>query len=124
VINLCVMMGDRHHGLRGALSALAGMLTFPMLLVLGLAVAYAEFSNHPAIAGALRGMGAVAAGLIAGVGLRLAVALRNHPLGVPMCALIVALTFTAMALLRLPLAWVLPVVGGLACALTWRKVAP
>jgi chromate transporter len=123
VINLCVMVGDRYHGLRGALCALAGMLTFPLLLVLGLAIAYAEFSSHPAVAGALRGMGAVAAGLIAGVGLRLAVALRKHPLSLPVCTALVATTFGAMALLRLPLAWVLPVVGGLACALTWRKVA-
>jgi chromate transporter len=27
-----------------------------------------------------------------------------------------------MSVLRLPLAWVLPVVGGVACALTWRKL--
>lgn len=122
VVNLSVMIGDRYFGLRGALAALAGMLFFPLLLVLTLAVAYAQFASHPAVAGALRGMGAVAAGLVAGVGLKLAVALRKHPLGRWGCAAVVALTFGGMALLRLPLAWVLPVVGGAACALTWRRI--
>lgn len=122
VVNLAVMIGDRYFGLRGAFAALAGMLAFPMLLVLALAVAYAQFASHPAVAGALRGMGAVAAGLIAGVGLKLAMSLRKHPLGLGGCALIAALTFGGMALLRLPLAWVLPVLGGAACVLTWRKI--
>ncbi len=123
VVNLSVMIGDRHFGLRGALAALAGMLVFPLLLVLALAVLYAQFATHPAMAGALRGMGAVAAGLIAGTGLKLAAALRKHPLGPWLCTALVALTFAGMALLHWPLAWVLPALGGVACALTWRKLA-
>ena len=124
VVNLSIMIGDRYFGLRGALAALAGMLLFPLLLVLTLAVLYAEFSSQPAVAGALRGMGAVAAGLIAGVGIKLFASIKNHPLGRPLCALLAALTVVAMAGLRLPLFWVLPVLGGAACLLTWRKLAP
>ena len=41
MINLSLMMGDRCFGLRGALAAMAGMLTFPSMLVLTLA-AYAR----------------------------------------------------------------------------------
>jgi len=124
VVNLSIMIGDRYFGLRGAIAALAGMLLFPLLLVLVLAVMYAEFSSHPAVAGALRGMGAVAAGLIAGVGIKLFASIRNHPLGRPLCVALAALTVAAMAGLRLPLFWVLPVLGGTACLLTWRKLAP
>ena len=124
VVNLSVMIGDRHFGLRGALAALAGMLTLPRLVVLALALVYGHFASHPAMAGALRGMGAVAAGLIAGTGLKLATALRKHPLGPGLCAALAALTFVGVALLRWPLAWVLPTLGGLACVLAWRKVAP
>ena len=124
VVNLSVMIGDRHFGWRGALAALAGMLAFPLLVVLALALVYAQFAGHPAVAGALRGMGAVAAGLIAGTGLKLAVALRKHPLGPWLCTALGALTFAGMALLRWPLAWVLPALGGMACVLTWRKIAP
>ena len=122
VVNLSVMIGERHFGLRGSLVAVAGMVTLPLFVVVLLAVAYAGFSDLPAVAGALRGMGAVAAGLVAGVALRLAGALRQHPLGPLACAAIAASTFAGMALLRLPLFWVLPVLGLLACAWTWRRL--
>ena len=126
VVNLSIMIGDRYFGLRGAVAELAGMLTFPLILVLALALAmvYAEFSSQPAVAGALRGMGAVAAGLIAGVGIKLFASIRNHPLGRPLCVVLAGLTIVAMAGLRLPLFWILPVLGGAACVLTWRKLAP
>ena len=40
VMNLSVMVGARYFGLRGALAALAGMLSIPLVLVLLLAVMY------------------------------------------------------------------------------------
>ena len=124
VVNLSIMIGERYFGWRGAMAALAGMLTFPLVLVLAVAVVYAQFSSQPAVAGALRGMGAVAAGLIAGMGLKLSSTLRKHPLGLAVCVGLVALTVIAMAVLRWPLFWTLPSVGLLACVLTWRKIAP
>lgn len=122
VINLALMLGDRHFGLRGAMAALAGMLTFPTLVILVLAVLYAQFSQYPQVAGALRGMGAVAAGLIGATGLKLVAALRRHPLGFELCLGLAALVFAAIAFLRVPLGWVLLVIGGGACALTFRKL--
>lgn len=124
VVNLSMMIGDRYFGLRGALVALAGMLAAPLVVVLMLALVYAQFATNPQVAGALRGMGAVAAGLIAATGLKLFGALRRHPLGVPLCVMLGALCFAAVALLRIPLAWALFSLGGLACVLTWRKLAP
>ena len=124
VVNLSIMIGERYFGWRGAVAALAGMLTFPLILVLAVAVVYAQFASQPAVAGALRGMGAVAAGLIAGMGLKLTSTLRKHPLGLAVCVGLVALTVIAMAVLRWPLFWTLPSVGLLACVLTWRKIAP
>src|SRR3954465_15531025 len=59
VVNLALMIGDRHFGLRGAMTALAGMLTVPLMVVLGLALLHAHYANHPGVAGALRGMAAV-----------------------------------------------------------------
>src|SRR6476659_8421491 len=79
VVNLSLMIGGRYFGLPGAMAALAGMLTFPLLLVLALALVHARFADHPGVVGALRGMGAVAAGLIAATGLKLMGALCNHP---------------------------------------------
>lgn len=124
VVNLSIMIGDRHFGLRGAVAALAGMLTFPLAVALAVVLVYAQWASHPATAGALRGMGAVAAGLIGGMGLKLAAALRTHPLGPALCAALAALTFVGMVWLRVPLYGLLLVVGGTACVLTWRKLAP
>ena len=122
VVNLCLMMGDRYFGLRGALVALAGILSFPLLLVLVLAAAFAGIADLPAAQGALRGMGAVAAGLIAATGLKLISALRSNTMGAPVCYAILAITFIAIALLRLRLAWVLLLLGSLACAWAYRQL--
>lgn len=122
VVNLALMLGDRYFGLRGALAALAGMLALPMVLLLGVATVYAQFSDHPAVAGALRGMGAVAAGLIGGMAIKLGAALRQHLLGWRIAGALALLTALAIAGLRIPLPWVLLVVGGAACAFSWRRL--
>lgn len=124
VINLALMIGDRAFGLRGAMAALAGMLAVPLCVILVLAVLYAQYAANPLVAGALRGMGAVAGGLIAATGIKLIPPLRRHPLGFTACLVIVALVFSAIALGRVPLGWVLLVVGGTACVCTWRRIAP
>ena len=124
VINLALMIGDRYFGLRGAVVAVAGMLAVPLVVILALAVLYAHYAGNPQVAGALRGMGAVAGGLIAATGIKLIPALRRHPLGFGACLGFVALVFAAIAVARIPLGWVLLVVGGVACTLTWRKIAP
>ncbi|CAA9422562.1 MAG: Chromate transporter [uncultured Ramlibacter sp.] len=124
VINLSLMIGGRYFGLRGAVVALAGMLAAPLVVVLILALLHARFADSPQVAGALRGMGAVAAGLIAATGMKLMGALRKHPLGLPACIALGVACFIGIALLRLPLAWVLLGLGGVACGLTWRRLAP
>lgn len=124
VVNLAVMLGDRYFGVRGALAAVAGMLALPGALLLVVAMLYARFGDHPAMSGALSGMGAVAAGLIGGMAIKLGMALRTHPLGVPMAMAMVLLTALAIGWLRIPLLWVLLVLGGACCMLTWRTLAP
>ncbi|MES2510894.1 MAG: chromate transporter [Pseudomonadota bacterium] len=124
VINLSLMIGSRHFGLKGALAALAGMLAVPLVLVLLLGVFYARFADYPAAAGALRGMGAVAAGLIGATGLKLFTALRTNTLGVRLCIAFGIACFIAVALLRWPLAYVLLGLGGLACMLAYWKMRP
>lgn len=123
VVNLSLMLGGRWFGWRGALTALAGMLAVPLMVVLVLALFYSRFQDVPAVAGALRGMGAVAAGLIVATGLKLMPALRNHPLGTPMCIALGAACFACVAIFRIPLLAVLAVLGALACGLTWRKLS-
>jgi chromate transporter len=114
VVNLALMFGGRHFGIPGALAALGGLLLAPMVLVLLLAAAVSGVADTPVAQGMLRGMGAVSAGLIAAVGIKLMGALKNNPMGLWTCVGIGAFTFVAIGLVRLPLAWVLLSLGPLA----------
>lgn len=116
VVNLSLMIGGRHFGLSGAMAALAGMLAAPLVVVLLLAALYGSVADTAAAQGALRGMGAVAAGLITATGIKLIAALDNNAMGLAVCITLAAATFVAIALLRWPLAWVLLGIGGGACA--------
>ena len=115
VLNLSMVLGARHFGLSGALAAASGLLALPLLLVLAIAILYGSVAETAVAQGALRGMGAVSAGLIAATGIKLAPALRSSPLGPGAAALAAASSFVAIAWLRVPLAWVLLVIGGLSC---------
>ncbi len=115
VVNLSLMLGDRYFGWRGALVGMAGMLCFPSIVVLLIAAVFAGVADVPEVQGALRGMGAVAAGLIAAAGLRLVGALSTNAMGSVSCWVLVAVTFVAVAILRLPLAWLLLIIGLPSC---------
>ncbi|HEY6512876.1 MAG TPA: chromate transporter [Burkholderiaceae bacterium] len=117
VINLSLMFGDRHFGWRGALAAMAGMLAAPLLIVLGLAALYVQFSAVPQVAGALRGMGAVACGLILATALKLMPTLKRNPMGLWPGGLILTSSALAIGWLRWPLVWV--VLGLGAAGFTW-----
>lgn len=106
VVNLSLMIGDRYFGLRGALAAISGMLLAPLLVVLALAASYQQLAQYPAVAGALRGMGAVAAGLILAMALKMLTTLRGNVLGPALCTALGLATLTAIAVFRVPLAWV------------------
>jgi chromate transporter len=120
VVNLSLMIGGRYFGLPGALAALAGMLVAPLVVVLLLAALYGSVAEWPAAQGALRGMGAVAAGLITATGIKLISALGRNAMGLGVCIGLAALTFVAVALLRWPLLWVLLGIGGAACLWAYR----
>lgn len=119
VCNLALMFGDRHLGWRGALVALAGLLVLPLALLLALAVLLSHWADQPAAAGALRGVGAVAAGLIAGSALKLLQGLRQHALGWGLVLVLAALAFAGVVVMHLPLHRIVLGLGGVACGLTW-----
>ena len=124
VVNLSLMFGDRAFGWRGGVAALGGMLLAPLAVVLLLTVAYAHYAQHPTVAGALRGMGAVAAGLIFSTGLKLLPALRRNVLGVVSAFALSGVMFVGIALLRVPLILMLAGLGVVSCAAAWRRLAP
>jgi chromate transporter len=124
VCNVALMIGDRFFGLRGAFAALAGMMAVPLVIVLMLTALYVQYAMIPAVSGALRGMGAVSAGLIVGTGLKLVGALRTNPMQAPVCGAFLVAAFAAVALLRWPLVWVILALGLVACAYAWAKLRP
>ncbi len=123
VVNLALMIGGRYFGLAGALAGVAGILAAPMVVVLLLALAFGGVSDSPWAQGALRGMGAVSAGLISAVGLKLISALKSNPMGMPVCIALATASFVGVGLLRLPLAWVLLVAGTSGCLWAYVQLA-
>ena len=122
VINLALMIGGKYFGWRGALSALAGLLLVPTILVLIIASAIAGVADSEAMQGSLRGMGAVSAGLIMATGIKMLPALKTNPMGLVACIALATITFFAIAIWRLPLSWVLLTLGPLASLWAWRCI--
>lgn len=107
IINMSLMVGDRHFGARGAAAAIAGMLVVPMMVVLCVAAVYQTFADRDVVKGMLLGMGATAVGLIGGMALRLVRTQGDYRWG----WVFGVLTFVAMAVAHLKLAWVLLLCG-------------
>ncbi|MEO8132594.1 MAG: chromate transporter [Betaproteobacteria bacterium] len=124
VCNVALIIGDRFFGWRGAFAALAGMMAVPLVIVLIFTVLYAQYAAHPAVSGALRGMGAVSAGLIIGTGLKLLPALGVNPMRALVCGVLLVATFTTIALLRWPLVWIILCLGVIASVYAWIRLRP
>lgn len=122
IVNLTLIVGLRLAGWRGAAAALTGLLAAPLLIVLLLAALYRQHMAHPVVAGALRGMGAVAAGLVIATALKLLPSLRGSALGGAVAALFALLTLLAVGLLRWPLVAVVLGLGSIAVATAWWRL--
>ncbi|MEZ5661552.1 MAG: chromate transporter [Burkholderiaceae bacterium] len=123
--NLALLVGDHFFGWRGALACIAGLLSAPLVIALSVAALFGGFIASPRVAGALAGVGAVAAGLIIGQALRLAGSLRQSPIGRPLAWMLASLAFLAAAGLHLPLHWVIPVLATVGWLIAgWRLARP
>ncbi|RKP44904.1 chromate transporter [Trinickia fusca] len=116
ICNIAVIIGYRHAGWRGALAALGGLISVPFVIVLTLGALYHRFGGLAAVQGALRGMTAVAAGLVLVTGIKLA---QSQPRTVR--ALVFGLlALGGIGLLHLPLGWTMLVLIPLALFTEWR----
>ena len=73
------------------------------------------------VSGALRGMGAVAAGLIIATAIKLMTTLGSNRLGPPLAAAFAVLTFVTIVGLRWPLIWVVAGLGTTAVAIAYAR---
>ena len=94
----------------------------PLVVVLGLAIMFGGVADNPVAQGALKGMGAVSAGLVIATGLKLSTTLPKNPMGLWLAIPFAVLTFAGVGIFRLPLAWVLLGLGSLACYITYRAL--
>jgi chromate transporter len=116
-INLSIVVGARFHGVRGALTAFAGILTLPVMVVLSLAVLYDRLGHVPGVDGVLRGVGAAAGGLVLATGIKMAEALPRTVRALTF----LGLAFVAIGVLRWPLLPVLLTLAPLSVASAWWR---
>ena len=114
-INMGIIIGARHFGGLGAVTAVVGIFLVPTCMVMLLAIAYAQFGTEPRVIDALRGMGAVAAGMIMATGIKLLTALHSNVMGRLVCAGFVVASFVAVAIMHVRVIHVLLILGSFAC---------
>ena len=122
ICNMSILIGWRFNGLSGAVAAFAGMLVGPVIVVILLGLLYASFATHPVVRHALAGMSAVAAGLVIGTAVKMAVGIlkaQRAKAKVASIAAFAALAFVGVGLLRWPLILVALGLAPLAIAAAW-----
>lgn len=119
IFNMALIFGDRHFGWRGGAAALAGLLAAPLLIVLALTLLARQAAHLPQVAGALRGMGMVAAALILSTAVKVSGTLRGNAMGLATCIVLAGLTAAAVGVLRWPMALVLAAIGPVAWGVAW-----
>jgi len=117
IVNFSIWLGARFGGGPGSMTALSGLLLVPCLLLVGLYLLYTQGAQLDALAAALRGVAAGAAGLVIAAGLKMTAPYRRQPLAV----LFALLAFVGVGLLRWPLLPVLLVLAPCSIALSWRS---
>ena len=120
IVNVSICIGARHFGWRGSVAACTGMLAAPFVVVLLLGALYSGFAQVPAVAAALHGVSAVAAGLVLGTALRMAASNRLRSWRV----VFGVAAFGAVFWWRLPLVLVLAVAIPLSIGAAWFSRRP
>ncbi|QCP48671.1 chromate transporter [Trinickia violacea] len=116
ICNIAVIVGYRYCGWRGSAAAAMGLMGAPFVIVLVLGVLYHRFGGLASVQGALRGMSAVAAGLVLMTGIKLAQSqprtVRGFVFGV--------LALLAVGVFHFPLGWTLLALIPTALFTEWR----
>jgi chromate transporter len=116
VLNIAIAIGMRFYGIGGALAAAGGLMLAPLGFILLLAEMYDRFAGSVALHHLLGGLASVAAGLMAAMGIRLAMRLKR----VAWRYLVAILTFAGVAVLQFPLLAVLLTMAPFAIILSWH----
>ncbi|MET0276878.1 MAG: chromate transporter [Pseudorhodoplanes sp.] len=120
VVNLSVVFGSRIAGAPGAIAALGGLLGPPALVAAFLSFLYSQFGDASILRGILLGIAAAAIGLMSATIAKMAQPVLSK-LFAP-APLVLAATFLAVGVLRLPLVPCLLVLAPISIALAyWER---
>ena len=119
VVNLSVVFGSRMAGAWGAAAALGGLLGPPAVIAAFLSFLYSKFGDASMLRGILIGIAAAAIGLMIATIAKMAQPMLMRFSTAP---LILAATFVAVGVLRLPLVACLLLLAPLSIVLAYRKV--
>jgi chromate transporter len=109
IVNLAVLIGQRLKGFTGAAAAVAGLLTGPILVVIGLGVLYQRFAGILFVQNVLEGIAASTIGLLISMGIASGRRIIQH--GITRCGrkiesagaiAVLGATFVLVALLHFP----------------------
>lgn len=120
IINMTVVLGSRFRGAPGAVAGVLGLMSAPMVIILGLGALYGEYGGHPLVARALTGLAAAASGLVLSMALRIAAPVSRSRLGMA----VAALALLAIGALRLPLLPTLLLLAPLSIGAHWWSQRP
>jgi chromate transporter len=116
-VNFAIYVGTRMHGFAGAVAAVLGLVTVPVLIVIGLAVLYFRYRTVPALDAVLSGITPVAVGMTFAMAWRTG---RKALRGAPALGFFAA-AFVQTAVFRWPLPAMLALLAPPAMWLAWPK---
>ena len=119
ILNLAVIVGQRFHGALGAVSAVAGLLVAPVIIMVGMGLIYARYGQFPIVHDALAGVAAGAAGLILAMAAKMAEPIVRSRAAVPI--ILAVLTFLAAGIAELPLLAVVAILAPISVAIAWPR---
>jgi chromate transporter len=109
-VNMSVIIGDKLRGIPGAAVAVLGLVLPGVIVIMGLGAVWEQQSHDPQVRAFLIGVAAAAVGLLSTVTLQLG----RKQFAKPLDFAIIAATFVAVSILRVPLYIVLLVIGSAA----------
>ncbi len=112
-VNIAVMLGDRYRGITGSISAVAGLLLMPLLILIGIAALYEKYALQSDVKNAVAGAAAATAGLVLATALKMLRNLRPDFIAAASCALV----FVAVGLFQLSLTYTLIIVAAAALSI-------
>jgi chromate transporter len=118
IVNMSVAVGARFHGAAGAMVAVTGLLAAPVAIIIAVGALYSGYGHVGWVQGMIRGISAVACGLLVATGIKMLVAPRSRS----WTLVFGVAAFAGVAVFRLPLVGVLLVVAPISVAAAWRRL--